>query len=75
MVALTTVLELLNLLQLSLNAGVRGASIVSESMEIFKTAFTVEQRDLTPEELMKIRLNNQKIREEFLSLGSDSPEE
>ena len=68
MVALASVLELLNLFQLSLNAGVVGANIIQESLAIFKHAFVESNRDLTDEELMKIRMNNQKIRQEFLAI-------
>ena len=71
MVALTSVVELLNLLQLSLNVGVAGAAIVQESMDIFHTALLKQKRDLTDLEIKTIRLNNARIRDEFLALGGE----
>ena len=71
MVALTSVVELLNLLQLSLNVGVAGAAIVQDSMDVLHTAFIKQKRDLTELELMKIRMNNARIRDEFLALGGE----
>ncbi len=71
MVALTSVVELLNLLQLSLNVGVAGAAIIQESMDIFEAAFIKQKRDLTALELVKIRMNNKRIRDAFLALEGD----
>ncbi len=71
MVALTSVVELLRLFQLSLNVGVAGAAIVQESLDIFELAFKTQKRDLFDYEIKAIRINNARIRDEFLALGGE----
>lgn len=71
MVALVTAMELLTLLQLSLNIGVSGVTVFQDSIEIYKRALVEQGRDLTAVELDIIRANNKKIRDDFLNLGQE----
>ncbi len=71
MVALATALELLNLLQLSLNVGVAVTGIFQQNVDIFRVALIEQARDLTSVELAKIQANNKKIRDDFLNLGGE----
>ncbi len=71
MIALASVVELLSLLQLSLNVGVKAGAIVQESLDIYNTAFVTQKRDLLDYEIKQIRVNNKRIRDEFLALGGD----
>ena len=71
MVALATTLELLNLLQLSLNVGVAATGVFQQNVNIFKIALIEQSRDLTSTELAKIQANNKRIRDDFLNLGGE----